>query len=83
MRKTKMKIHVCDVCKGEDRQLVQTNRYLSVKRRPNLRIDLCEKHMLEVSERFPKITSEYIQYVYGLRGMKLTEERAKDILKWG
>ena len=70
------KVNVCDVCKSEGK-LMETNKYMSVKKRPNLRIDICEEH----KKILPKGMVEYVQFVYKMKGIELTEEAASNMLK--
>lgn len=75
-----MKITVCDVCKNEGK-LTETLRYLKVKNHPDLRIDVCDNHMTELRSRYPKVTAEYVQYVYRIHNMiELSLDDAQRIL---
>lgn len=78
-----MKITVCDKCRTVKKKLVETTRYWSVKGHPNLRLDLCDTCGAEVKKDYPKITPEYVQYVYKLKGLgKIDLETAKIILQF-
>lgn len=74
------KIIVCDVCKKENK-LVETRNYLKVKGMPALRLDVCDKHNKEITGKYPRITPEYVQYVYDLQGINIDLETAKAMLK--
>jgi hypothetical protein len=73
-----VKITVCDCCKKEG-ILTETIRYLKVTNRTDLRLDLCDKHINEVQQKYPIVTPEYIQYVYSLNNVPIDIETAKSI----
>lgn len=75
-----MNIRVCDKCHAGGK-LVETDRYLNVKGKSDLRLDLCDDCMKVVKEEYPRVTPEYVQMVYGLKGPRITIETARDILK--
>lgn len=56
-----MKISICDPCKKEDNVITETERYMKVRNRRDLRLDICPKHALVVKGMTIK---EYEQYVY-------------------
>jgi len=59
-----VRIKVCDVCK-KDGVLTECNRYFSVKRRPELKLDVCEMHNAEVK---PLSMDDYKRLVYTCKG---------------
>lgn len=63
-----MKALICDPCKTLDGKDTVTEKYLKVRNRPDLRLDVCEKHSAEVS-KLPM--NEYIEYVYKSHGFNL------------
>jgi hypothetical protein len=65
-----MKITVCDVCKTLKGKLVETERYLRVKGRQDLRLDLCPAHMTKVKVAIPHVNEEYTQFVYAMHGVE-------------
>ena len=75
----RVKISVCDVCHFEG-TLTETHRYLKVKGYPALHLDLCPTHMEDVRREHPRVDYKYVMFVYGVRGLTLTEEQAKGIL---
>ena len=76
------KVTVCDVCKTRHDALRRASQYMHVKGHKDLRIDLCHMHSFELENKFPKVTVEYVQFVYEMvRGTKLTLEDAQLILR--
>jgi len=74
------KITVCDVCKKEGK-ITETQRRLTVKGHTDLRIDVCDMHIKQVREKYPKVTPEYVQYIYGLNNIEIELETAKAMLQ--
>ena len=58
------KIAVCDVCLTRHDKLTKAFRYMNSKNHKHLRIDLCHVHHFEFVDKFPKVTIEYVQFVY-------------------
>lgn len=76
------KILLCDVCLTRHDKLTRATKYLHVKGYRSLRIDLCNVHMFEMNKKFPKVTIEYVQFVYKMaHGTELPVENAERILK--
>lgn len=76
------KIAVCDVCKTRHDKLTRAVKYMHVKGHKDLRIDLCHVHTFELEKKFPKITPEYVQYVYKMvHGTELPLENAQNVLR--
>ncbi len=76
------KITVCDVCLTRHDKIMRTTRYISVSRHRELRLDLCNLHMFEVKKKFPKVSVEFVQYVYKVaHKTELTDEDAQFILR--
>jgi hypothetical protein len=65
------------VCHKENKVLTETTRFLSVKRHPELRLDLCDKHVAEVKKLS---IHQYVKRAMGLSGIEMTEEQAKQYL---
>jgi len=57
------KIVVCDICKHEGK-LVETNKYMSVKGKPFLRLDYCSK----CRSKIPADMTEYRKLVARVNG---------------
>lgn len=78
------KVLLCDVCLTRHNKLTRAAKYMHVKGRRDLRIDLCNVHSFEFENRFPKVTAEYVQFVYEMtHNMKLTPENAQMFLRNG
>lgn len=76
------KITVCDVCKTRHDKLTRAISYMRVKGRKNLKIDLCGVHSFEVEKKFPKVTVEYVQFVYEMVfGIEIPAEEARLVLR--
>ena len=76
------KIALCDVCLTRHDKLTRAARYIHVKGYRDLRIDLCRVHTFEVENKFPKVTPEYVQFVYEMvYHTKLTLENAQMVLR--
>ena len=76
------KVSVCDVCNTRHNKLTRATKYQHVKGRKDLRVDMCIVHTLEVEKKFPKLTSEYVQFVYEMaHGSELSTEDAQSILR--
>ena len=76
------KIAVCDVCKTRHDKLTRASKYMRVKGHNDLRIDLCNVHSFEVGKKFPKVTVEYVQFIYEMvHGTELSLEDAQFILR--
>ncbi len=59
------KIALCDVCLTRyDGKLVRAVKYMDNKGKKGLRIELCHVHSFELEKKFPKVTPEYVQFVY-------------------
>lgn len=73
-------VKVCDVCLHENK-LTRTQRYLQIKKRPHLNLDLCETHMDSVTTEHPKIDVGYVKFVYKIKlDTEVTDEMAKGML---
>ena len=72
-----MKITICDPCKTFDGEIVETQRYMRVKGMPNLRLDICPKHSLEVKALN---MVDYVRYAYKCNGVELkqTDQEIKE-----
>jgi len=69
-----MKINVCDICQKKGK-LTETNNYLSVRNRRDLRLDYCD----ECKKTIPKGFKEYEKFVYELNGFgALLSEQVKN-----
>lgn len=78
------KITLCDVCLTRHDKLTRAARYMHVKGHKGLRIDLCRVHTFELENKFPKVTAEYVQFVYLMaHKTKLSLEDALLILREG
>ena len=66
------KITVCDICKKEGK-LTETRKYMSVKRRPELRVDYCEG----CKSKIPDDMVAYVKFSFGLSGINLTDDEAR------
>jgi len=75
-----MKITICDVCKKEGKT-TETQRRLSVKGHPDLRIDVCDMHSKQIQGKYPRITPEYVQYIYSLNDIEIELTTAKEMLQ--
>ena len=76
------KIRVCDVCLHDMDKITRTNRYLSIKGKPKLQLDLCSIHMLTVGRKFPTVTFEYVQYIGKVvYNKELSEDEARALLR--
>ncbi len=76
------KIAICDVCKTRHDKLTKATKYMHVKGRKDLRIDLCNVHIFEVNKNFPKVTVEYVQFIYEMaHGTELSPEDAQLVLR--
>jgi len=76
------KIAVCDVCKTRHNKLTRADKYIHVKGHKDLRIDLCPVHLFEVNKKFPKVSAEYVQFIYEMvHGTELSLEDAQSILR--
>jgi len=80
-----MKVTVCDACYWTGkRKLTETMRYSTVKGRSDLKLELCDKHRAEFAAKAGnKVTPEYVQEAYRLKGRKITITEATNILKRG
>lgn len=65
-----MKITICDPCKRLDNKVTETIRYMKVKGRPDLRLDICDNHGAEI-KGMPMVN--YVRYVYKCNGIELTQ----------
>lgn len=65
-----MKISICDPCKSFDNKTVETNKYMSVKGKPHLRLDTCPSHESIVKNL---TMVDYVRYVYKCMGIDLTQ----------
>ena len=70
------KVLCCDICK-KDGKLTETNKYISVRGKPDLRLDHCPK----CKSKIPQNMTKYVIFVYDLHGIKLTESEAKKMLQ--
>jgi len=76
------KITLCDVCLTRHDKLTRAVRYMNVKGHKGLRIDLCRVHTFELENKFPKVTPEYVQFVYEMvYKTKLSLEDAQLVLR--
>ncbi len=63
-----MNVRVCDVCLMDHGTTTITTRYLTVRGKKELRLDLCSVHMGEIQSKFPgPVTEEYRKEVWRLR----------------
>ena len=75
-----MKIRVCDICYKKDKKLVRAERTTTIKGLGKISVlDYCN----ECKDKIPKDTTKYLQFIYELEGIKLSEEQAKKMLKRG
>ena len=74
------KILVGDVCRKQGR-LTETDKWRKAKGYPELKLDLCDKHLVEVSRRYPEITPEYVQFVFSMTRMPITLVMAEEYLR--
>lgn len=65
-----MKITICDPCKKLDNKSTETVRYMKVKGRPDLRLDICDNHGAEVKKMS---MVDYVRYAYKCAGIVLTQ----------
>lgn len=65
-----MKITICDPCKTFDKNTVETMRYMRVKGRPELRLDICDTHAKEVEKMN---MTEYADYVLKCHGFDISK----------
>lgn len=70
------KINVCDICKA-DGKLVETKIHITMQGPPELELDVCEHCATKVK---PLTNIEYVKYVFKLKGIDLTGDKAKSIL---
>lgn len=76
------KIKVCDVCKTRHDKLTRAVKYMHIKGHKDLRIDLCRVHSFELTKKFPKITAEYVQFIYRMvYKIELSLEDAERVLR--
>ena len=76
------KIAVCDVCRTRHDKLTKAAKYIHVKGHKDLRIDLCNVHTSEVEKKFPKVSVEYVQFIYEMvHGTELSLENARIVLR--
>ena len=69
-------VHVCDVCKA-DSKLVESTKYMSVKHRPELRLDYCDACGVKTKGLS---MLEYVKLVYKVRyKSELSDQEATDI----
>lgn len=61
-----MKVTVCDACRKVG-ILQETSRYLTVKHHPELRLDLCGKHMEQIKKDHPRVDEEFKRKVFELK----------------
>lgn len=73
-----MKITICDPCKTFDNATTETVRYMSVKRHPSLRLDICEKHGAEIKGM--SIVA-YARYAYQAHGVSSAKDMSDDEIK--
>jgi len=66
------KITVCDLCKAKGK-LTETNRYMKVKGRADLRLDYCPA----CKDLIPQKMVDYVKLVYSVSGVTLSDEEAK------
>lgn len=72
------RVVVCDVCKTRHNKFTRATKYMHVKGRKDFRIDLCNVHTFELEKRFPKVSVEYVQFVYKMvHGTELSVENAQ------
>lgn len=65
-----MKITICDPCKTFDKVNTETLRYMRVKGRPDLRLDICDKHSKVVNKMN---MDEYSSYVLKCHGFDVSK----------
>ena len=70
------KINVCDICKKEGK-LTETNKYMRVKNRQDLRLDYCKV----CASKIPKAFRDYVKFVYGLSGANLDDKTLDTLAK--
>ena len=70
------KINVCDICKKEGK-LTETNKFMKVKNRQDLRLDYCK----DCAFKIPKAFRDYVTFVYGLMGMDLDDKTLDTLVK--
>ncbi len=76
------KISLCDVCITRHDKLTRAPNYMHVKGHKDLRIDLCRVHAFELENKFPKVTIEYVQFIYKMvHGTELSTEDAERVLR--
>ncbi len=76
------KVAVCDVCNTRHNKLTIAPKYMHVKGHKDLRIDLCPVHLFEVNKKFPKVSVEYVQFIYEMvHGTGLSPEDAQSVLR--
>jgi len=75
-----MKINVCDPCRLKDGTLVETTRYVKVKNRPDLRMDVCDKHNAEWKAKHRGI-EKYVKWFFAIRGQNMTPTQVSAYLK--
>jgi hypothetical protein len=72
------KIVICDKCKVDDGKITETTRYLSVRRHPDMRMDLCSACITKFHAKVGnRLTAEYVQEVYRLHGYKIDLDTAR------
>ena len=59
------RVKICDVCKHEDGKLVECQRHFSVRGKPELKLDVCNKHNVSVK---PLKMEQYKRLVYVCKG---------------
>ena len=73
-----MKTYICDMCKKDEHKITETVRYLSVRRHPDMHLDLCpsciEKFHAKAGKR---ITAVYVRESYRRRGIDLDLDTAQ------
>ncbi len=76
------KVAVCDVCKTRHDKLTKATKYMRVKGHKDLRIDLCPVHAFGIERKFPKVSVEYVQFIYEMvHGTELSPENAQNVLR--
>lgn len=71
-----MKITICDPCKKQDNKITETLRYMRVKGKAFLRLDICDEHAKQVDKMS---MVDYVRFVLLINGMPTdaTDEEIK------
>lgn len=72
----KMKVTICDPCKKFDSKTTETLRYLKVKGKPFLRVDVRDEHNKEVNKLS---MPDYVRYSFKLSGIDLSDKTDNEI----